>query len=63
MSAMYASDPVKQPFRLRMEHPDQLRYVFPDNYLMQVTEQVMSLGIEPGSRIAKVWCLIEPEDE
>ena len=46
-----------------MEHENGLRHVFPDNYLMQVTEQVMSLRIEPGSRIAKVWCLVEPDDE
>lgn len=59
---MYANDPVVQPFRLRMDHEDRLRDVFPDSFVMEVTEQILSLHVKPGQRLAKLWCLLNPTD-
>ena len=37
--------PVKQPFRLRLEQEPHLRSAFPDSFVMEANEQIMSLNV------------------
>lgn len=62
LRSYYGFDPIVQPFKIRMQQELNLRHQFPDSFVMEANEQILSLQIKPGSRIAKVWCTVEPWD-